>query len=65
MGITSEHEYVKHKLPFVKTQYGVYDNTVGRIVICNGRETAHAAADRYPERYTPMKRSISEWLEDR
>jgi hypothetical protein len=45
-------------------QFGVLDATSGGVSICSNRETAHAAVERFPERYTPMKRHVSEWVKD-
>jgi hypothetical protein len=60
-----KEEYVKYKLPFVKTQYGVHDNTSGGVILCANRDQAHRTVESDPDRWTPMVRHVSEWLEDK
>ncbi|RAV17543.1 hypothetical protein DQP57_00525 [Mycobacterium colombiense] len=57
----TEKEYQDNKLPFVKTQYGVFDPSTGKVVPCKSREYAHGIGGRF----IPMVRHVSEWLEDK
>jgi len=64
MRVPTEMDFQNNKRPFVRMQFGVLDATSGGVSICSNRETAHAAVERFPERYTPMKRHVSEWVKD-
>ena len=53
--------FEKHKLPFVRTEYGVQYMDINRVVRLDSREAAQRAADAYPVAIV-VQRSVSEWV---
>lgn len=58
--VDTQH-YEKHKLPFVRTEYGVQYMDINRVVRLRSREAAERAAEAYPHALV-VKRSVSEWI---
>jgi hypothetical protein len=58
--VDSQH-YEKHKLPFVRTEYGVQYVDVNRVVRLDSREAAERAARAYPHALV-VSRSVGEWI---
>lgn len=58
--IDTQH-YEKHKLPFVRTEYGVQYVDMRRVVRCRSRAEAEELAEAYQGAIV-VSRSISEWI---
>lgn len=62
--VLGEQDYEDYKLPFVKTQYGVWDRRSGSLTICKNEEQRDRVVELEPDRWTPMKRHVSAWVQD-